>query len=89
MSPYIYCHCSARWIGNHGFSIGIDDVQPPSKLITEKEKKVRSGYEECDTFIDSYNRGQLELQPGHDAVLTLEAKITQVLNNIRGESATV
>lgn len=80
---------SARWIGNHGFSIGIDDVQPPAKLITEKEKKIRSGYEECDKFIDSYNRGELELQPGHDAALTLEAKITSVLNNIRGETAKV
>jgi DNA-directed RNA polymerase III subunit RPC1 len=27
---------SARWIGNHGFSIGIDDVQPGAKLSQEK-----------------------------------------------------
>lgn len=64
-------------------------MQPPSKIITEKEKKIRNGCEECDSFIDSYNRGELELQPGHDAVLTLEAKITDVLNNIRGDTATV
>lgn len=86
---YTNCHCSARWIGNHGFSIGIDDVQPPDKLIIEKEKEIRSGYGKCDDFIEEYNKGKLELQPGHDAVLTLEAKITQVLNNIRGETAKV
>jgi DNA-directed RNA polymerase III subunit RPC1 len=32
---------SARFIGTHGFSIGINDVTPDEKLITEKMKKVR------------------------------------------------
>jgi len=32
---------SARFIGTHGFSIGINDVTPDENLITEKMKKVR------------------------------------------------
>lgn len=74
---------SARWIGNHGFSIGVDDVQPPDRLVTRKEETINKGYTECDNLIEKYKKGELELQPGHDAALTLEAKITHVLNDIR------
>ncbi|XP_027150331.1 DNA-directed RNA polymerase III subunit 1-like isoform X1 [Coffea eugenioides] len=78
---------SARWIGNHGFSIGIDDVQPPDRLITARDEKISTGYAMCDELIEKYNKGALELQPGHDAALTLEAKITKVLNDIRDIAA--
>ncbi|CAI9105246.1 OLC1v1004130C1 [Oldenlandia corymbosa var. corymbosa] len=78
---------SARWIGNHGFSIGIDDVQPPAPLILAKDEKIRIGYKDCDDLIQQFNKGHLELQPGHDAALTLEAKITGVLNDIREHAA--
>lgn len=43
----------------------------------------------CDELIEKYNKGELELQPGHDAALTLEAKITKVLNDIRDIAAKV
>jgi DNA-directed RNA polymerase III subunit RPC1 len=33
---------SARFIGTHGFSIGISDVTPDDRLIREKEEQVRS-----------------------------------------------
>jgi DNA-directed RNA polymerase III subunit RPC1 len=35
---------SARFIGNRGFSIGIDDVSPAPDLQEAKEKLVRAGY---------------------------------------------
>eukprot|EP00850_Spirogloea_muscicola_P020239 SM000210S06753 [mRNA] locus=s210:232591:242196:- [translate_table: standard] len=48
---------SARWIGNHGFSIGIDDVSPGARLALEKEKKIRKGYNACTEHIEAFNAG--------------------------------
>lgn len=75
--------CSARWIGNHGFTIGIDDVQPGKLLNEEKQFRINEGYRACDGLIKSFNEGKLTLMPGCDAAQTLEAKITQQLNEIR------
>ncbi|KAK9279694.1 hypothetical protein L1049_013374 [Liquidambar formosana] len=80
---------SARWIGNHGFSIGIDDVQPGERLNGQKSEKISDGYGDCDRLIGSYNEGKLTLQPGCDAAQTLEAEITRVLNTIRETTAKV
>lgn len=74
---------SARWIGNHGFSIGIDDVQPGAILSAKKEERIREGYNKCDMHIDLFNRGKLALQPGCDLVQTLEAEVMGELNKIR------
>ncbi|XP_048503116.1 DNA-directed RNA polymerase III subunit 1 isoform X2 [Beta vulgaris subsp. vulgaris] len=80
---------SARWIGNHGFSIGIDDVQPGKLLSEQKTEKILIGYKECDTLIQSYNEGKLTLRSGCDASKTLEAEITTNLNRIREEAGEV
>ncbi|XP_050232312.1 DNA-directed RNA polymerase III subunit 1 [Mercurialis annua] len=80
---------SARWIGNHGFSIGIDDVQPGKKLIEEKAKTISTGYQECDRLIEEYNKGKLMLKPGCDATQTLETEITDRLNKLREEAGDV
>lgn len=80
---------SARWIGNHGFSIGIDDVQPGARLTAQKEERIRAGYNKCDMHIDLYNKGKLTLQPGCNAAQTLEAEITGELNKIREAAGSV
>lgn len=80
---------SARWIGNHGFSIGIDDVQPGSRLNDNKSKEIEEGKRCCADLIHDYNDGKLKLQPGFDAAQTLEAEITKVLNTIRESTAKV
>lgn len=80
---------SARWIGNHGFSIGIDDVQPKEKLNKEKNAVVLSGYSQCDGFIKSFNEGKIMLRAGFDAAQILEADISRVLNKIREDTAKV
>ncbi|XP_038972862.1 DNA-directed RNA polymerase III subunit 1 isoform X1 [Phoenix dactylifera] len=80
---------SARWIGNHGFSIGIDDVQPGENLNQQKRKKINEGYRECHELISSYSKGQLTLQSGCNAAQTLELKITGVLNQIRSTAGNV
>ncbi|XP_048139479.1 DNA-directed RNA polymerase III subunit 1 isoform X2 [Rhodamnia argentea] len=80
---------SARWIGNHGFSIGIDDVQPDNDLNERKRETILNGYSSCDEKIELYNKGKLQLQPGCDAAQTLEAVITDILNQIRNETGQV
>lgn len=80
---------SARWIGNHGFSIGIDDVQPKQKLIDKKSKLLSENYEVCNVKIKEYNERKLQLKPGCDAAQTLEAVITDILNRIREDAGKV
>ncbi|CAI5461136.1 unnamed protein product [Closterium sp. Yama58-4] len=77
---------SARWIGNHGFSIGIDDVQPSKHLYNEKQRAVEEGYDASLRHIQAFNEGRLTLQPGCNAAQTLEANITGELNKIREEA---
>ncbi|CAA0835862.1 nuclear RNA polymerase C1 [Striga hermonthica] len=80
---------SARWIGNHGFSIGIDDVQPGVELNKEKKATIEKEYAQCTEYIKSYNSGSLELLPGCNNAETLEAKISGTLNDIRESTAQV
>ncbi|KAK7404643.1 hypothetical protein VNO78_05598 [Psophocarpus tetragonolobus] len=80
---------SARWIGNHGFSIGIDDVQPKEILINKKDETISAGYKQCDNHIEDFNKGKLELIAGCDSAQTLEAKITGVLNGLRDTAGKV
>ncbi|KAK4479526.1 hypothetical protein RD792_015042 [Penstemon davidsonii] len=78
---------SARWIGNHGFSIGINDVQPGHVLNQAKELTIHNNYDKCTNYIKSYKCGSLELLPGCDKAQTLENKITKALNAIRDKAA--
>ncbi|XP_062226032.1 DNA-directed RNA polymerase III subunit 1 isoform X1 [Phragmites australis] len=80
---------SARFIGNHGFSIGVDDVQPGEHLSQQKKKKIDEGYKECHDLISLFSKGALTLQPGCNAAQTLELKITGVLNQIRATAGNV
>lgn len=90
--PHNFSICfynSARWIGNHGFSIGIDDVQPDKELNARKSETILNGCSSCDEKIELYSKGKLQLQPGCDAAQTLEAVITDILNQIREETGKV
>lgn len=89
MSSYYLLAFSARWIGNHGFSIGIDDVQPGEHLNYQKSRRIDEGYGNCNELIQQYNKGKLKLQPGCDSAQTLEAGITGELNKIRETTANV
>lgn len=75
----------ARFLGNRGFSIGINDVTPGADLKTKKELMVEQAYAKCDELIDLYNRGKLETQPGCNEEQTLEAKIGGLLSKVREE----
>ncbi|KAL6903610.1 hypothetical protein ACP4OV_004423 [Aristida adscensionis] len=80
---------SARFIGNHGFSIGVDDVQPGEHLNHQKKIEIDKGYKECHDLISLFSKGALTLQAGCNAAQTLESKITEVLNKIRGAAGEV
>ncbi|XYA00990.1 DNA-directed RNA polymerase III subunit [Meyerozyma guilliermondii] len=73
----------ARYLGNRGFSIGINDVTPGTDLKRKKELMVEQAYLKCDELIDLYNRGKLETQPGCNEEQTLEAKIGGLLSKVR------
>lgn len=78
---------SARFIGDTGFSIGIDDVTPAESLRRAKAATLDAGYGQCDDFIAAYDKGELTPQPGCNAEESLEASVTGVLNNIREQAA--
>lgn len=75
----------ARFLGNRGFSIGINDVTPGSDLKNKKEVMVEQAYAKCDELIKLYSSGKLETQPGCNEEETLEAKIGGLLSKVREE----
>ncbi|KAH3683384.1 hypothetical protein WICPIJ_005642 [Wickerhamomyces pijperi] len=75
----------ARFLGNRGFSIGINDVTPGLELKSKKEEMVELAYAKCDELITLYNQGKLETQPGCNEEQTLEAKIGGLLSKVREE----
>jgi DNA-directed RNA polymerase III subunit RPC1 len=75
-------YCAA----NRGFSIGIGDVTPGPRLVREKERLVREGYEKCREYIRSFQEGKLQSQPGCSVEETLESVVLHELSVIR-ESA--
>ena len=80
---------SARWLGQRGFSVGIDDVTPGSFLKSEKAKVVKKGYDDCDERIKAFEKGTLALQPGCDAEQTLEAEVLGILSTVRETAGNV
>ncbi|GME80086.1 unnamed protein product [Ambrosiozyma monospora] len=75
----------ARFLGNRGFSIGINDVTPSEDVKAKKEVLVENAYAKCDELIQLYKDGKLETQPGCNEEQTLEAKIGGLLSKVREE----
>lgn len=75
----------ARYLGNRGFSIGINDVTPGKALNKEKDKLIEIAYNKCDNLIELLKEGKLETQPGCNEEQTLEAKIGGILSKVREE----
>jgi DNA-directed RNA polymerase III subunit RPC1 len=79
----------ARFLGNYGFSIGIQDVQPGDELNRRKNLLVTNGYDACDALIQKSKDGKLENQPGCNAEQTLESHISGVLSKIRDDAGQI
>ncbi|VEU20021.1 DEKNAAC100573 [Brettanomyces naardenensis] len=76
---------SARYMGEKGFSIGINDVIPSEIVKRKKEEMVQLAYKKCDDLIELFKEGKLETQPGCNEEETLEAKIGGLLSKVREE----
>ncbi|CAL8471480.1 g11022 [Coccomyxa elongata] len=80
---------SARFIGEHGFSIGVDDVTPAQRLLLEKQATIDSSYLECQAKIAEYKTGKLTLLAGCNEEQSLEQSVMGVLNRIRNTASDV
>ncbi|KAJ9083946.1 DNA-directed RNA polymerase III subunit C1 (rpo31) [Entomophthora muscae] len=78
-----------RWLGNHGFSLGINDVMPGTNLLRRKHNAITTAYQHCDDLIHQHKIGQLTPQAGCNEDETLEAQISGTLSKVRDEMGQV
>ncbi|KAI0751657.1 beta and beta-prime subunits of DNA dependent RNA-polymerase [Daedaleopsis nitida] len=74
----------ARYLANYGFSLGINDVIPGPVLSDKKDSMVEKAYAACEALIIKAKKGLLENKPGCNQEQTLEAEISKVLSDVRG-----
>jgi len=74
---------SARFMGERGFSIGVDDVTPSPVMLDIKSTVMKSGQLKAEQEIDAYKSGQIKLKPGCDALQSLESEVNGLLGKIR------
>jgi len=80
---------SARWLGNFGFSVGINDVEPGGNLVERKKQLVTKAYQDVERMIEDWRAGGIEAQAGCDVEQTLENKISGTLNKVREEAGQI
>ena len=80
---------AARWLGNQGFSIGVNDVLPGGKLTEMKAELVSKAYAECDELIAQFGKGILQKAPGCDEEQTMENQISGILNKVRQQAGDI
>jgi DNA-directed RNA polymerase III subunit RPC1 len=76
----------ARYLMNHGFSIGISDVTPSPALIKSKNELITKGYNEATELIQKAKSGQMQADPGSSLEATLEGKLSGVLSELRDKA---
>jgi len=80
---------SARFMGQEGFSIGIDDVTASEVLNHRKQVMTDKAYAEVDELIEEYHSGTLESLPGMSVEKSLESKIQGVLSAVRNSAGSI
>ena len=73
----------ARFLGDRGFSIGVDDVTPSERLTSLKEQIMNDGDSASRQSIQAYKTGKIRLKPGCDAIQSLESELNGLLGRIR------
>lgn len=74
---------AARFMADRGFSIGIDDVTPPGRMLASKDRIVADGRSSADDQIAAYKTGKIRLKPGCDALQSLESEVNGILGKVR------
>ena len=74
---------TARYLGDKGFSIGIDDVTPSKKMQLMKKSFLEDGQKKAENQIQAYKSGKIRLKPGCDALQSLESEVNGLLGKIR------
>lgn len=82
-----FARLTTRFLMNHGFTIGLDDVKPSATVTREKWRIVREGYEGAQAKIREYEGGSLTPAPGCTAEQTLESNLNQILSGVREQCA--
>ena len=73
----------ARYLGERGFSIGIEDVTPSPKMVQIKNDVIEGGQSEAFQLIDAYKTGTTKLRPGCNALQSLESDVNGTLARVR------
>jgi DNA-directed RNA polymerase III subunit RPC1 len=73
--------CS-RWMGQHGFTFGVEDVMPTAEIKAAKAQAMAQANDKCAELIKQYKAGTLERVPGCDLELSLEQMIGKELDGI-------
>ncbi|KAJ1653024.1 DNA-directed RNA polymerase III subunit C1 (rpo31) [Dispira simplex] len=73
----------ARWLGNRGFSIGINDVQASPELQDIKNHNIDTAYAQCDQLVKDSELGLIANLPGQDLSETVESNMSGILSKVR------
>ena len=79
----------ARWLGDQGFSVGINDVTPPELLIKVQRDLINETFKQCADFVTESKAGRLKRKAGLDDAGTLEQEQVRVLSSVRTNIAGV
>lgn len=74
---------SARWITDHGFSIGIADVTPSPQVTKKKAELIQASTLRCQDAIAQFRENRLPCMPGMSPEQSLESVLTKELSDVR------
>ncbi len=69
----------AAFLMRRGLSLGISDLDLPSKVQKDVENEIATAQKEAHKMIDKYNKGEIHIMPGMTPTESLEAQILNVL----------
>ena len=79
----------AYWLLHNGFSVGIGDTIPDSKMALEIEEAIQKEKREIDDLVSMVQTNKLEALPGMTIRETFESKAKMYLDNARNNGGDV
>lgn len=77
------------YLDHYGFTIGLDEEDLPEEVYNEIDQIIKKHLKKVDEYIEMYNKGLLEREPGATVEETLEQRIMDELNLARDEAGKV